>query len=96
MGSPRTLRGRPPFADEVDQLRDPVPQSWVRDSLTWFPLLHGVPRSYVEDRVTDGVRTPARVWRETFQGLCDAVPPTDTGTITCPTLIVWGDQGGRR
>ena len=21
-----------------------------------------------------------------------AVPPTDTGTITCPTLIVWGDQ----
>ena len=38
------------------------------------------------------LRTPARVWRETFEGLCAAVPPTDAGTITCPTLIVWGDR----
>lgn len=92
VGSPRTLQGRPPFADEIDQLRDPVQESWVRDSLTWFPLFHDVPQAYVEERVRDGARLPARVWRETFEGLRAAEPPTDIGTITCPTLIVWGDR----
>jgi pimeloyl-ACP methyl ester carboxylesterase len=92
VGSPRTLQGRPPFADEIDRLRDPVPESWVRDSLTWFPLFHDVPQAYVEERVRDGARLPAHVWRETFVGLCAAEPPTDLGTISCPTLIVWGDR----
>jgi rifampin ADP-ribosylating transferase len=92
VGSPRTLQGRPRFADEVDQLLDPVPESWVRDSLAWFPRFHDVPQSYIDDRVRDGARTPAHVWRETFDGLCAALPPTDTGTITCRTLIVWGDR----
>jgi pimeloyl-ACP methyl ester carboxylesterase len=32
------------------------------------------------------------VWRETFHGLCNAAPPTDTATISAPTLIVWGDR----
>lgn len=92
VGSPRTLQGRPSFADEIDQLRDPVPEWWVRDSLSWFPLLHDVPQAYVDARVRDGARLPARVWRETFDGLCAAEPPTDLGAISCPTLIVWGDQ----
>jgi rifampin ADP-ribosylating transferase len=92
VGSPRTLQGRPSFAEEIDRLRDPVPASWVRGSLTWFPRFQDVPQSYVEDRVADGTRTPAHVWRQTFEGLCAAVPPTDAGTITCPTLVLWGDR----
>ncbi len=92
IGSPRTLQGRPPFADEIDQLLDPVSESWVRDSLTWFPRFHDVPAAYIEDRIRDGAGLPALVWRETFNGLCAATPPTDAGTITCPTLIVWGDR----
>jgi pimeloyl-ACP methyl ester carboxylesterase len=92
VGSPRTLQGRPSFADEVDQLSDPVDAGWVRNSLTWFPLFHDVPEWYIEDRVRDGARTPAHVWRETFNGLCDARPPTDAGTISAPTLILWGDR----
>ena len=90
VGSPRSLRGRPAFADEVDLLIDPVDESWVRESLDWFPRFHDVPQPYIDDRVRDGARIPARVWRETFYGLCDAAPPTDRGTIACPTLIVWG------
>ena len=43
VGSPRSLQGRPPFADEVDQLSDPVDEVWVRDSLTWFPRFDPVP-----------------------------------------------------
>lgn len=92
VGSPRTLQGRPPFADEIDQLRDPVQETWVRDSLTWFPRFHDVPQSYIDGRVRDGARIPAHVWRETFDGLCAAEPPTDIGKITCPTLIVWGER----
>lgn len=92
VGAPRTLQGRPSFADELERLSDPVGESWVRESLTWFPRFQHVPPSYIEDRVRDGARIPARVWRETFQGLCDATPPTEIGTITCPTLIVRGDR----
>ena len=90
VGSPRSLRGRPPFADEVDRLVDPVDRAWVERSLGWFPRFHEVPDWYVQDRVDDGVRMPAHVWRQALGGLITAEPPTDTGTITAPTLIVWG------
>jgi pimeloyl-ACP methyl ester carboxylesterase len=92
VGSPRDLRGRPFFADEVDELSDPVDAAWVRESLTWFPRFHRVPEWYIDDRVRDGVLLPAQVWRQTLYGLCNAVPPTETATITSPTLIVWGDR----
>lgn len=92
IGSPRTLHFRPPFADQVEALVDPVPESFVRESLTWFPMFHDVRQAYIEDRVRDGMRTPAHVWRETFAGLCAATPPTDTATITAPSLIVWGGR----
>lgn len=92
VGSPRSLHGRPPFADEVERLTDPVDPAWVRESLTWFPRFHDVPAWYIEDRVRDGLRLPAHVWRNTMTGLITALAPTDTGTITAPTLIIWGDR----
>lgn len=92
VGSPRSLVGRPSFADDLDRLTDPVESSWVRESLTWFPRSQPVPQWYVDDRVRDGTMIPAHVWRETFYGLCDATPPTDLGTITAPTLVLWGDR----
>ncbi|NYD77161.1 alpha/beta fold hydrolase [Arthrobacter cupressi] len=90
VGSPLSLRSRPAFAAEVAQLRDPVDEQWVRDSLTWFQVLHIVPRWYMEDRVQDGVVMPARAWRGILDGLCEAVPPTEQGSISVPTLILWG------
>jgi pimeloyl-ACP methyl ester carboxylesterase len=92
VGAPRSLHGRPPFADEVERLTDPVDPSWVRKSLTWFPRFHDVPNWYIEDRVRDGLRLPAHVWRDTLTGLMTALAPTDIGTITAPTLIIWGDS----
>ena len=90
VGSPRSLKGRPPFAGEVDQLTDPVDAAWVRKFLAWFPRFHEVPEWYIDGRVRDGVRMPAYVWRETLAGLVTARPPTDTATITAPALIVCG------
>ena len=92
VGAPRSLRGRPSFADEVDRLTDPIDRTWVEESLTWFPRFHEVPDWYIEDRVDDGVQMPARVWRQVLAGLTEATPPTEAGTIDTPTLIIWGGR----
>ena len=94
VGAPLSLRGRPAFADEVNRLTDPVDEDWVRNSLSWFPLLHAVPRWFIEDRVQDGVRMPAHAWKRILEGLCAATPPTESGTIHAPTLILWGAHDG--
>jgi len=92
VGAPRSLQGRPAFADEVDRLTDPVDPSWVEESLTWFPRYHQVPDWYIKDRIRDGVRVPAHVWMASLAGLTTAVPPSESATITAPTLIIWGER----
>ncbi len=90
VGSPRSLKGRPPFADEVEQLADPIDPEWVRNSLRWFRFEVDVPLWFMEDRVRDGVRMPARAWIGIVAGLMAADPPTEAGSIRTPTLILWG------
>ncbi|GAA3310132.1 alpha/beta fold hydrolase [Arthrobacter ramosus] len=90
VGSPLSLRARPAFANEVDRLQDPIDENWVRNSLSWFPLLHAIPAWFIEDRVRDGVRMPAHAWKRILDGLRTATPPTESGTILAPTLILWG------
>jgi pimeloyl-ACP methyl ester carboxylesterase len=92
VGSPRTLEGRPAFADEVDRLSDPIEPDWVRASLEWFPRFHSVPDWYIDDRVADGIAMPLRVWKEALEGLGTPKPPTQIGKITAPTMIIWGDR----
>ncbi|GGE85732.1 alpha/beta fold hydrolase [Mycetocola zhadangensis] len=89
VGSPLTLSGQAPFA-EVDMLTDPVDPAWVRKSLDWFPLSVPVPAWYLDDRVRDGLRMPARVWKATLAGLTAARQPTEAGRIDCPALIIRG------
>jgi pimeloyl-ACP methyl ester carboxylesterase len=90
VGAPRSLQGRPAFADQVDRLTDPIDPTWVEESLTWFPRFRDVPDWYIKDRTRDGLRVPARVWRAGLTGLTTAVPPSESATITAPTLIIWG------
>jgi rifampin ADP-ribosylating transferase len=92
IGSPRSLQGRPAFADQIDQLADPVDPTWVRQFLAWFPLCHAVPDWYVEDRVREAARIPAAVWQSSLAGLTSSPPPIDLGTISAPALILWGDR----
>ena len=89
---PGSLQGRPAFADEVDRFTDPVDPTWVEESLTWFPRYHEVPDWYIKDRIHDGARVPAHVWMAGLTGLTSAVPPSESGTITAPTLIIWGER----
>ena len=92
LGAPRSLQGRPAFAGEVDRLTDPVDPTWVEESLTWFPRYQHVPDWYIKDRIHDGVRVPAHVWIAGLTGLTTAVPPSESATITAPTLIIWGEH----
>ena len=90
IGAPLSLHGRAPFADEVEGLTDPIDRDWVRASLSWFRFQRPVPPEYLEDRVEDGVRMPARVWRDALAGLSEAEPPTEAGVIAVPTLVIRG------
>lgn len=90
VGAPLSLQGKPPFADTVEGLEDPISEDWVRESLSWYRLLHAVPASYIEDRVKDGLAMPASIWKASLRGFYEAVPPTETGHISVPTLMLWG------
>lgn len=90
VGVPLSLHVRPPFADEVDLLHDPISEEWVRKTLSWYRLLHEVPTSYIEDRVQDGLGMPAAIWKASLRGLYEAAPPTELGSLSVPTLILWG------
>ena len=94
VGSPRSLRGQQPFAAELASLIDPVDPEWVREFLGVFPLFHEVPDWYLDARVRDAALMPADVWRESIAGLTASPAPTDIGTISVPTLIIWGDHDG--
>ncbi|WP_146362225.1 alpha/beta fold hydrolase [Arthrobacter yangruifuii] len=93
-GTPLSLQGRPAFADEVDALTDPVSEEWVRSFLSWFPLVQDVPQWFIEDRVRDGVGMPAHAWKFSLRGLYSAPPPTESGSIDVPTLLLRGGQDG--
>ena len=94
VGSPKTLRGRALFADEVTRLTDPIDPVRVRTFLESFPLFHDVPDPYVADRVNDMVRMPARVWRSSLTGLTTSPAPIDSGEISALTMLLWGDRDG--
>ena len=90
VGAPRSLEGRPPFADDVEALTDPIDARWVRQSLDWFGLPASIPEWYLRDRVQDGVRMPAHAWRASLAALTAASPPSENGTIACDTLLLRG------
>jgi pimeloyl-ACP methyl ester carboxylesterase len=96
VGVPRSLRDKPGVSkafEAVSGLSDPIDPAFVREVLE-STLFRPVPSTFLEAMIGEGLNSPARVWKETFQGLLEAVPPTDTGTIHAPTLILWGDRDG--
>ena len=92
IGSPRSLQGQPAFADQLDLLTDPIDRAWASDFVASFPLFHHVPRWYIEDRVEEALAIPADTWRKSLAGLTQSPAPIETGTISAPTLIIWGDR----
>jgi pimeloyl-ACP methyl ester carboxylesterase len=93
-GAPRDLRGRLPFADQLEQLGDPVDPGWVRRFLAGLTDLERLPSWYVDLMVDDALRLPAPIWLATLDGLTSSPPPTEVGVITAPVLVISGGRDG--
>jgi rifampin ADP-ribosylating transferase len=93
VGAPRSLHGRrAPFADAVEAMQDPVDPDLVGQVLGTLPLIGPVPAAFVDAMIAESAKVPAAVWRTALAELTAAVPPTETATITVPTLILWGEH----
>lgn len=92
VGAPLSLEGAPSFLDEVLALRDPISPDTVRAFNAGMTRRTDVPESYLDQRVQDGLALPAAVWLASLRGLVDSEPPTRSGTVLAPTLVLWGDE----
>ena len=93
LGSPKDFYGKPgawDFLRPLADLTDPVDPQFVRDLMD-NTITESLPPAFLDTLIAESSKLPAHVWRATFQGLLDAEVPTERGTITAPTLILWGD-----
>ncbi|MDO8149662.1 alpha/beta hydrolase [Isoptericola sp. b515] len=91
VGAPADLRGRPPFAEDVDRLTDPIDPEWVRDSLAWYGTGTAIDPAFLTARAAEAADLGADVWQASLQGLTESTPPLLTGTIDLPTLVLSGE-----
>jgi pimeloyl-ACP methyl ester carboxylesterase len=81
-----------PFVDLLSSFHDPVTRDDIDALNGAFPLHTPVPDTFLEDQMTAALTIPTGVWRATIEGLFAAVPPIQRGSITVPTLILWGAE----
>ena len=79
------------FWQVVSQLTDPVDPAFVRD-FQESTLTRPVPPAFLDGVIAESSKLPARVWRSYLGDYLEAEVPTEKGTITAPTLIMWGDR----
>jgi non-heme chloroperoxidase len=95
LGSPAILRDKPGVQEmwdsTISKLKDPISPDLVRE-FAEGTLTRPVPRASLETIVQENLKAPARVWRETFEGLLEDDSLEELHKIKAPTLIVWGDR----
>jgi non-heme chloroperoxidase len=94
IGAPRSLRDKPSvteFVTAVSELSDPVDRSFVSELLD-ATLARPLPPDFRATLIAENLKLPARVWKATINGLVEAAPAVESGTITAPTIIIWGDR----
>jgi non-heme chloroperoxidase len=95
LGSPATLRDKPGMLETWDstisKLKDPISPDFVRGFVEGT-LTRPVPKAFLETIVRENLKAPARVWKDTFEGLLEDDSLGELDKIKVPTLIVWGDQ----
>lgn len=97
LGSPATLKGIPAVQEiwdsKISRLTDPVDPEFVEE-FAKGTLSKPVPREFLEVVLEENLKLPARVWRDTTEGIMSEEFPGTLGRISAPTLIIWGDQDG--
>lgn len=75
----------------IRTLEDPVPYEFAREfqaSTACVPL----PEEFFEWILSETLKLPARLWRETFDQLLAHDDTASLGRITAPTLLLWGER----
>lgn len=92
--SPTTMRHDAELARSLEsvisELEDPITPDFARSFLTQTSAAD-IPPDLIDLLVTDLLKVPARVWRETFSALLEYDDLRELGRITAPTLLIWGD-----
>ena len=95
--SPTTLRGDRGLEGFVEghvaNLEDPIDPAFARSVLT-DTSSDQLPSELLDRLVDEIVKVPARVWKEMFAALLSYDDLAELGSITVPTLLVWGDADG--
>jgi non-heme chloroperoxidase len=80
----------------ISKLTDPVDPALVR-ATTEAMLVQPVPEAFLAEAVEEGLKVPAFVWKAAFESRWHGEGDVsgELGSITAPTLIVWGDQDAR-
>ncbi len=95
LGSPFILRDKPGVMDlwesTISKLTDPIDQGFVRE-FQMSTYTRPVPEAFLETMVQESLKTPARVWKKTFEGLLEDNASGELAKIKAPTLIMWGDK----
>jgi pimeloyl-ACP methyl ester carboxylesterase len=95
LGSPATLQGIPAVQEiwdsAISKLTDPLDRQFVED-FALGTLSEPIPQEFLEMIIQENLKVPAKVWRETTEGILKEQFPGELYKINTPTLIIWGDQ----
>jgi len=95
LGSPATLQGIPSVQEVWDsgisKLTDPVDVEFVY-GFARSTLSKAITQEFLEMMLKENLKLPARVWRDTTEGIMKEEFPGQLDKISSPTLIIWGDQ----
>jgi non-heme chloroperoxidase len=79
------------LAATIGTLEDPVSPQFIRDFQAGTAH-RPISRDFLDTVVNESLKMPARVWRETMEGILGYRTTDRLTALTMPTLIVWGDR----
>ena len=90
VGAPRSLFGADPFGAILERFHDPVTAADLAALNRRFALPDTIPRDFLAVQDAAALTIPRHVWLAGYRGLVQATPPTESGTIVTPTLLLSG------
>jgi pimeloyl-ACP methyl ester carboxylesterase len=79
--------------EAVQQLKDPIDPAFAR-AFVASTFYRPIPPEFLDTAVSESLKPPASVWKQTLSGLLAEDHSAQLGQITAPTLILWGDHDG--
>jgi rifampin ADP-ribosylating transferase len=90
VGTPRSLFGMDPVGAILENFHDPVTAADLAVLNGRLALPDTVPADFLDAQDAAALTIPRHVWLAGYRGLFEATPPTESGTIVAPTLVIRG------